>query len=115
MTAEDLGALVAYLKSVAPVDNAPRETNLAPLAYILIALGQFDSLLSAEYIDHDAPLPNAPAQGATQAYGHYLMSIASCRDCHGEELAGGQAGPGEPIGPNLTPGGELGGWDVSDS
>jgi len=114
MTVEDLGALVAYLKSVAPVDNALPETNLAPLTYILIALEQFDHLLPAEYIDHDAPLPNAPPAGATQAYGQYLMSIATCRDCHGEELAGGQAGPGEPIGPNLTPGGELAVWDESD-
>jgi mono/diheme cytochrome c family protein len=114
MTAEDLGSLVAYLKSVAPVDNAPPETNLSPLTYILIALGQFDHLLPAEYIDHDAPLPNAPAAGVTQAYGQYLVSIATCRDCHGEELAGGQAGPGEPIGPNLTPGGELAVWDESD-
>jgi mono/diheme cytochrome c family protein len=114
MTAEDLGALVAYLKTVAPVDNALPKTNLAPLTYILIALGQFDDSLPAEYIDHDAPLPNAPAEGATQVYGQYLVSIATCRDCHGEELAGGQAGPGEPIGPNLTPGGELVGWDESD-
>jgi mono/diheme cytochrome c family protein len=114
MNAADLGALVAYLKSAPPVDNAPPETNLAPLTYILIALGQFDTVLPAEYLDHDAPLPNAPPAGATQAYGQYLVSIATCRDCHGEALAGGQAGPGEPIGPNLTPGSELAGWDESD-
>jgi mono/diheme cytochrome c family protein len=114
MNAEDLGALVAYLKAVVSVDNAPPETNLAPLTYILIALGQFNHLLPAEYIDHGAPLPHAPAEGATQAYGQYLVSIATCRDCHGEALAGGQAGPGEPIGPNLTPGGELVRWDESD-
>jgi mono/diheme cytochrome c family protein len=114
MNAADLGALVAYLKSPPPVDNAPPEIKLTPLTYILIALGQFDRFLPAEYLDHDAPLPNAPPEGATQAYGQYLVSIATCRDCHGEELAGGQAGPGEPIGPNLTPGSELAGWDESD-
>jgi hypothetical protein len=77
MNAEDLGALVAYLKSLPPVDNTPPETNLAPLTYILIALGQFDRFLPAEYIDHDAPLPHAPPEGATQAYGQYLVSIAT--------------------------------------
>ena len=50
MNAEDLGALVAYLKTVVPVDNMPPEIKLTPLTYILTALGQFDSLLPAKYI-----------------------------------------------------------------
>ncbi|MAT97165.1 MAG: cytochrome C [Anaerolineaceae bacterium] len=114
MSTADLGAVIAYLKTVPPVDNVPPATELTPLTYILIALGQFDDIIPAEYIDHNAPLPEAPPAGATEIYGEYLVNMATCRVCHGEELAGGQAGPGEPIGPNLTPSGELGGWTQSD-
>ncbi len=114
MKAADLGAVISYLKTAPPVDNIPPTTKLSPLTYILIALGQFDNNIPAEYIDHAAPLPQAPPEGATQPYGEYLVSIATCRDCHGKELASGQAGPGEPIGPNLTPSGELAAWSQED-
>jgi mono/diheme cytochrome c family protein len=114
MSTADLGAVLAYLKTVPPVDNVPSDTELTPLTYILIALGQFDDSIPAETINHDASLSVAPSEGTTQAYGEYLVSVATCRDCHGKELASGQAGPGEPIGPNLTPSGELGRWTQSD-
>lgn len=114
MSAADLNAVVAYLKTVPPVDNVPPATKLTPLTYILIALGQFDDNIPAEYLNHEAPFPEAPPEGATQAYGEYLVSIATCRECHGKELASGQAGPGEPIGPNLTPSGNLGSWSQAD-
>ncbi len=114
MNAADLGAVIAYLKTTPPVDNVPPPTELTPLTYILIALGQFDDIIPAEYLDHNAPLLEAPLADATQTYGEYLVSIATCRVCHGKELAGGQAGPGEPIGPNLTPAGELATWTQAD-
>lgn len=114
MSAADLGAVIAYLKTTSPVDNTPPATELTPLTYILIALGQFDSNIPAEYIDHNASLPEAPPEGATREYGEYLVSIATCRECHGVALAGGQAGPGEPIAPNLTPSGELASWAQED-
>ncbi len=114
MSAADLGAVISYLKTVPPVHSVPPATKLTPLTYILIALGQFDDNIPAEYIDHDAPLPEAPTEGASYAYGEYLVSIATCRECHGKELASGQAGPGEPIGPNLTPSGNLGSWSQAD-
>jgi mono/diheme cytochrome c family protein len=114
MSAADLGAVVAYLKTVPPVDNVPPATKLTPLTYMLIALGQFDDNIPADYLDHDAPLPEAPPEGATVAYGEYLVSIATCRECHGKKLTSGQAGPGEPIGPNLTPSGAVGNWTEAD-
>ncbi|MCC6604625.1 MAG: c-type cytochrome [Anaerolineae bacterium] len=114
MSATDLGAVVAYLKTVPPVDNVPPATKLTPLTYMLIALGQFDTNIPADYLDHNAPLPEAPPEGANVAYGEYLVSIATCRECHGQELTSGQAGPGEPIGPNLTPSGNLGSWTQAD-
>lgn len=94
MSAADLGVVIAYLKTAPPVDNVPPATKLTPLTYILIALGQFDNNIPAEYINHDAPLPEAPPEGATVAYGEYLVSMATCRECHGKELASGQAWAG---------------------
>ncbi len=107
LSAEDLGAVIAYVKTLPPVDNKPPSTGLGPMAHVLLTMGELDDMLPAEYVDHDAPLPTAPPEGATEAYGEYLIGVATCQGCHGAELAGGQAGPGEPIGPNLTPAGDL--------
>lgn len=114
LSGSDLGAMVGYLKNLPPIDSEPPATELEPLAFILTSLGQLDELIPAEYIDHDTPLPEAPPEGPTVEYGRYLMSIATCRDCHGDALAGGQAGPGEPIGPNITPAGAIADWSHED-
>lgn len=114
MSGEDLGAVISYLKTVDPADTDAPPTRMKPLTYILVALGQLDDAMPAGFIDHDTPLREALPEAPTAEYGRYLVSIATCRDCHGEELAGGQAGPGEPIGPNLTPAGELADWSHDD-
>lgn len=110
---EDLGAVIAYLKSVPPVERELPEHRTTPLAHVLIALNQLQAI-PAERIDHTVTHRSAPAEAATVEYGDYLLTVSPCSDCHGENLAGGQAGPGEPIGPNLTPGGELAGWTQDD-
>jgi cytochrome c553 len=119
LSEQDLGAMIAYLKSVAPVDNEIPEPKIEPLGNILVALGVFDSealpLIPAELIDHSAPFPEMPAQGTTAEYGGYLVSITLCHMCHGPDLTGAPPlEPGMPPGPNLTPGGELGGWSEAD-
>lgn len=113
MSAEDLSAVIAYVKSRQPVDNTPPATNLKPLTYVLMALGQLGEL-PANQIDQNAPFPVAPEAGPTAEYGKYLISISPCGDCHGANLAGGTAGPGGPVAPNLTPAGELSGWTQED-
>lgn len=112
----DLGAIIAYAKSVPPVDNPSAGYTLTPLAKILLAAGAFgDEILSAEVIDHTGPRPPAPEPGVTVAYGEYLVNIGDCRTCHGPQLSGGQSpDPAAPPAPNLTPGGELGGWSEGD-
>lgn len=111
LSAEDLGAVIAYLKTLPPVDNKTPEPSYGFMGRVLIAAGAFGQPFPAEYVDHSSPLPAAPAQGATAAYGDYLVRIAGCRTCHGQELAGGpNPEPGGPPGPNLTPGGGFGGW-----
>jgi mono/diheme cytochrome c family protein len=114
MSDGDLGELIAYLKSVPPVDNDLGGFRLTFTAKVLLAAGVFgEAALPAEIIDHSGPRPAAPPAGATVEYGDYLVRVVGCRDCHGKELAGGaHPEPGAPPGPNLTPGGSFRAWNL---
>jgi len=117
LSQQDLSAVIAYVKSVPPVDQVLPKTQTTVFGRIMIALGVLDSdavpLIPAERIDQTAPFAKMPEQGVTAGYGGYLMSITLCRMCHGTDLAGGKfPDPSVTtlITPNLTPGGELGSW-----
>lgn len=111
----DLGEIIAYVKSVPPVEGETAEYTLTPMARIGIAIGAFRGVLHAETIDHTGPRPAAPALGVTLAYGGYLVNTGGCRMCHGVELSGGDPpNPESPPGLNLTPAGELGFWTEED-
>ena len=114
LSQQDLADVIAYVKSVPPVDNDLPETQAKMLGRILVPLGVFDSntvpLLPAEKIDQNAPFAEMPVQGVNAKYGAYLMSITLCRMCHGPDLAGGNVPDSSRIAPNLTRGGELGAW-----
>lgn len=114
LSEDDLAATIAYLQSLPSVDNVLPETKPGTLAYALLGAGPLQEAQSATRIDHDAPFIAAPPEGETAEYGEYLAQIAQCSGCHGAELAGGQACQDCPIGPNLTPGGELQGWTQDD-
>ena len=111
MSEEDLTSIIAYMKTIPPVDNALPETKPGPMLYALIGAGPLAEEMSGRVIDHNTPFGTAPAEGETSEYGEYLVTIGQCRACHGDELAGGQVSPSAPIGPNLTPGGEMGFWE----
>lgn len=104
---EDLGAIIAFVKSTPPVDNELPKLRLGPMGRLFIL--QIPDILPAEYIDHLGPRPVAPEPGVTAEYGEYLA--LSCKTCHGEDLAGGPE-PGEGL--NLTPGDELATWTEAD-
>lgn len=108
---EDLGAIIAYLKTLPPVDNELAESGLAPLGRILAVFE--GSLLPAALIDHNAPRPPSPVAGVTAEYGEYLAGI--CTLCHGERLSGGVVpyDEGGTKAPNITPGGAPGSWTRS--
>ena len=110
---EDLGAVIAYLKSGPRAGDDLPEPQLAPVGRILLGAGLFGDVFPAEYIDHDLPFPEMPEVGANVAYGEYLARF--CASCHGANLAGAQPGdPESPPAPNLTPGGQLQGWTEED-
>ena len=107
---EDLGAIIAYVKSAPPVDHVTYGQNFTPLAKIMLAAGMLGKL-PVEAISHDVHV-TAPARGISVEYGDYMINTHDCRLCHGQELAGGKHP--DPtiklISPNLTPGGEVGFW-----
>lgn len=55
MSDESLGALIAYLKSLPPVDNGVPNATAGPIARFNFLTGQ-DPLVAAERIDHEALL-----------------------------------------------------------
>ncbi len=112
----DLADIIAYVKSLPPVDRQLPASTIKPLGRLLLLAGQLP-LLPAELIDHSAPPPVAPPAGITTAYGHYLVATGGCADCHGGNLSGGPVAgtpPEFPPAANLTPGGELSGWADAD-
>ena len=109
----DLGAIIAYLKSLPPVDNELPETKLGPLGRVAALLD--GALVPATIIEHDARRPREVGPAVTAEYGEYLAVI--CTVCHADNLAGGSV-PGEggdaPRARNLTPKGALSSWSAVD-
>ncbi len=109
----DLGDVIAYIRSVPPVDRQTPEPHvrLSFVGNVMVGVGPLGSALRARTIDQ-ASHPPAPAQaGITPECGAYMVRINGCRGCHAQQLAGGRSGdPNSPLAPNLTPGGELSVW-----
>lgn len=110
---EDLGALIAYLKSLPPVDNQMAGRKIDLVGQMMMAAGMMPPL-AVDRIDHTAPPPTAPEPGVTVEYGKYLSY--TCMECHGANLNGAPFGPpgAEVPTPNLTPGGELASWSEDE-
>ena len=107
---KDLGAIIAYVKSVPPVDHKLDGQKFTPLAKIMLAVGVIEKL-PVETVSHKTQV-TAPVPAVSVEYGEYLVNTHDCRVCHGPQLNGGPFP--DPtitlISPNLTPGGELGFW-----
>src|SRR5512138_3919275 len=71
---DDLGDLIAYLKSLPPIDNEQPETDLGPIGRVMLALGKLPPEIEPNVIsiDHDGPRPVTPEPGVTVEYGKYL-------------------------------------------
>ena len=110
----DMGDLVAYLRSLPPVDRPSPASDVRPLGRILFASGQLP-LLGAEFIDHANIPAAAPAPAVSAEYGEYLAAV--CTGCHGMGFSGGVipgVPPEWPPSANLTPAGNLANWSEED-
>jgi mono/diheme cytochrome c family protein len=112
----DLASVIAYLKSVPPVDRERKATHVGPLARALYVAKKLP-LVPAELIDHKAAPVATVQRGPTAAYGKYLARVGGCQGCHWENLSGGPmpggGPPGTPPAANLTPSG-IGSWSLAD-
>jgi mono/diheme cytochrome c family protein len=100
---EDLGAVVAFIKSAPAVDNELPPSTLSWTGRAVMTLVPAITFIPAELITHEAPRPVSPQAGITPEYGEYLTY--SCKVCHGQTMSGGPI-PGFPSSwppaPNLT-------------
>jgi len=105
---EDVGQLIAYVKSVPPVDNTLPRRTIYPLFRVLHMFGA--SLVPAEKIDHTHQAVVAPPPGATVEYGKFVAN--GCSFCHGKDLKGQPVGgePGAPPSPDVSRTGRVGKW-----
>jgi mono/diheme cytochrome c family protein len=95
---DDIQSLIAYIRSTpaagAQTPDPPDELSLLGVA-----------MLGAGLLPGGKPVftgtIEAPAKGPTAQYGQYIISYQDCRQCHGNDLAGGKGGLG-PAGPDLT-------------
>jgi cytochrome c553 len=99
----DAAALIAFLKTVPPVDNELPPTEVRTLGRLLVGLGQLDPAME---VRTTAARAHAPDPTPTAEYGAYLASV-TCQYCHGADLRGGQPPePGAPPAPDLATAGQ---------
>jgi mono/diheme cytochrome c family protein len=79
LDAEDVRSVVVYLRALPPIDHSvPRTREKWPIRL----LGR---LLSKPHVS-----PEPVDRRDSVAYGRYLVTIAECRLCHGDDLSGGR-------------------------
>ena len=102
LTDADLGALVAYVRSLPPAAGTGAEVRLPLPARVLYGFGAIQD--AAAKIDHGLP-PAAPvSEGVNLQHGAYVANM--CLGCHGPQLTGGRipgSPPDWPAAANLTP------------
>ena len=100
----DIGAIIAYLRSVPPVDRESVPLKFGPLARALHLAGKMPWFPS-EDVTHVAEVVGAPVADSTIEYGRYLAT-GGCSGCHGANYSGGPihgAPPDWPHAANITP------------
>jgi mono/diheme cytochrome c family protein len=82
---DDLGAIIAFLRSLPPANGPGSGLHFRPLGRTMIAIGKIG--LAAEHMREPVTHP-APNRADPVAFGRYL-ALSSCTECHGPELGGG--------------------------
>lgn len=82
----DLGKIIAYIRSLPPSNGQRREVTLGPGARALLAAGQFKTA-AAEVREADVASASFPRPDEANAEGAYLARTV-CTECHGAKLEG---------------------------
>jgi mono/diheme cytochrome c family protein len=120
MAAEDLKALVAFLRTTTPVNRANQPKKIGVPLFESVFLPTW----LAAFAPRETPPPTAPVAGV--ARGEYLVrAVGHCGECHSPRtvtqatdnsrfLAGNPKGPEDAAVPNITPDADtgIGKWSV---
>ena len=109
---QDLGCLIAYLKSLPPVDRKFDKRGFTFLSQVMAGAGMFGNLFPYDIIAHDKrknmtapPISNSPE------YGEYMVRAHGCNSCHKANFGGGKSpDPVSPPVPNISKSGNAGTW-----
>jgi mono/diheme cytochrome c family protein len=91
LTDDDLGRILAYLRSVPPQHGPGRKVRLGPLARLGLVAGQY-APAALEVRRADGLAQSYPRAGDSTAPGAYLART-NCTECHGLDLRGGEVTP----------------------
>ncbi len=95
---DDTEAIIAYLRSLPPVETSVETGDkLNFVGVAMIGGGMFGTP------DSGSPTVTAPPEGVTAEYGKYVATFGECRGCHGSDTAGVPASAAGPAVPNPRP------------
>ncbi len=77
MDDSDVYAIIAYLRTLAPIENEVRDSE-----------SDFPMNIILNTIPHRGTPTNCPSPGDTLAYGGYLTNVAACQECHTQAVNG---------------------------
>ncbi|GAA4458010.1 hypothetical protein GCM10023189_29610 [Nibrella saemangeumensis] len=77
MDEQDVNAIIAYLRTLEPVENKVPESK-----------PNFVGKMASKLVPHKARLQPMPDTHNSEAYGRYLVTIAGCADCHTQRTMG---------------------------
>lgn len=111
---EDLGAIIAYLKTLEPIDRKFEKRYFTYMSQVMAGAGMFGNLFAYNIIDHEkAKNITAPPIGNSIEYGEYVVKFDGCRVCHGANLGGGKSpDPVSPPVPDISKSGNSGKWTL---
>jgi len=109
---QDLGCVIAYLKSLPPIDRKFEKRQFTFMSQVMAGAGLFGNLFPYDIIDHDKRKTMlAPPIASTPEYGEYLVRSHGCKGCHGNDFGGGKSpDPVSPPVPNISKSGNAGHW-----
>ena len=113
---QDLGAIIAYLKTLPPIDRTFDKRYFTYMSQVMAGAGMFGELFSYNIIDHEkAKNIIAPPISNSVEYGDYVTKFDGCRTCHGENFGGGKSpDPVSPPVPDISKSGNAGKWTLTE-
>ena len=109
MADDDIAAIIANIRSRAPVNRTLPSVSMGPVGRALIAAGKIP--VAYDVIDHTRTTRAVAPTAGTVETGRYIAG--GCVGCHANDYGGG-AVPGQPSSAkhaaNITPSGDVGKW-----